>query len=403
MPITFVFLDTNILFRFVTQGQPGCEREWWDLLAGFVAEKAVRLIVPEVVLLEFEAKVRNLRDDLAGKISGVREKVVDESRKSIKWNEIGDLPDFLEATISQWMQSKIADAESRRDEVQRLLASSEAIRLPFDHEVMFRSRRRMLAGRVKTSKDRGDADCFIMESLVRFFEGEGGDRQLLLCTENHKDFGVETKEGTKILHPLMKDGLPPTELFTDLASMVGFIEEHKMVVEPGPNEVKEAVEREKAEENEEAIEGLLLRSAPPYELIPKGVHAVMRDMGWTSSMPWTIDPDMLRAIQEAREIVSTSPMLNPTTMSMLNDMVKAASMRPTIHPTTLRMLNNMVKAAPYHSANKIPEAAGNVRSVISTDDVANLAEEPNPVKEQKESTSPPPTASSPPASSPQSP
>jgi hypothetical protein len=247
--------------------------------------------------LEFEAKVRKLKDDLAGKIGDVKKRVIETSRKDL-WNEIGDFPDFLELAISQWMQSKIIDAENHRQEVERLLESSEAIKLPFDHDVMYRSRRRMLAGRVKTTKARGDADCFIIESLVRFFDGKEEDCQLLLCTENLTDFGVETKDGKKALHPLMKDGLPPTELFTDLASLVNFIKEHGKVVEPGPEEVKEAVEREEAEKREEAIQEALLQVALPDEPIPKGIYAIMRDMGWTPSMPRTIGPDTLRMVSE---------------------------------------------------------------------------------------------------------
>jgi hypothetical protein len=71
-----------------------------------------------------------------------------------------------------------------------------------------------------------------------------------------------------------------------------------------------------------------------------------------AKMPLTIDPAFARAIQEARE---------------------------------------MAKIPSYLSAHKIHEASGNIRSVISTDDVANLTEGQEPVEQQKVSPSPPPT------------
>ena len=47
-------LDTNIYNRILTQGQPGCEPEHFEQLKKLAAESKVTVIVPEVVLLEFQ-------------------------------------------------------------------------------------------------------------------------------------------------------------------------------------------------------------------------------------------------------------------------------------------------------------------------------------------------------------
>jgi PIN domain len=261
MQTSYVILDTNILFRFITQGQPGCEPEHWEELKKCAGHLTVRLLASEVVSLELENKVRNLKDDMTGKIGGVGEKL-----KTIRdglWNELGDLVFFLETQLREWKRKKIEDVQDRLDEVQRFLMWDHVTLLPFDQDIMFRAKRRMLAGRVKTSKDRADADCFIVESLVRFFEERRGEDQLLLCTENHKEFGVETSEGTKTLHPLLKEGLPPTQLFTNLATLVGFIKDQRAVQEPAPEELKEALDREEAENIEEAIIGAIASELSP--------------------------------------------------------------------------------------------------------------------------------------------
>ncbi len=45
----YVLLDTNILIRFVTQGQPGCEPEQFDAVKEFVQSGKVKLFSSEVV------------------------------------------------------------------------------------------------------------------------------------------------------------------------------------------------------------------------------------------------------------------------------------------------------------------------------------------------------------------
>ena len=117
---------------------------------------------------------------------------------------------------------------------------------------MYRTKDRILAGRYADSKANPEADCFILESLIRRLEEDARTKrdQLLYCTENLKDFGVQLDERRNAVHPLMKEGLPPTDLFTDLKSLLNFLKDHEEVKEPAPEEVNEAIEREKTHEIE---------------------------------------------------------------------------------------------------------------------------------------------------------
>jgi hypothetical protein len=90
-----------------------------------------------------------------------------------------------------------------------------------------------------------------LESLVRFFEGKDSAGQLLFCTENVKDFCLPLDDDNLAIHPLMREGLPPTNVFKNLRSLVGFVKEHKTVEEPAAEEVNEALEREKTRRIEE--------------------------------------------------------------------------------------------------------------------------------------------------------
>ena len=248
-----VCLDTNIPFRFITQGKPGCEPEHWDALRSLVEDGHVTLLVPEVIVLELEKLYRDLEDDLALQFGKVEKAFGESAEKAKVWNEAADLVPFLKSQFVEWKKKKLHQASARHDEMQALLTSDRAVRLPFDDAVFFRAKRRLLAGRVANTDGKVEADCCILESVIRYFEGRGGD-QLLFCSENWKDFGVEVEKGKYAFHPLMRDGLPPVELLTDLASLAAFLKEHKPVQEAAPAEVEKALERNKQEEIKEKIE-----------------------------------------------------------------------------------------------------------------------------------------------------
>ncbi len=48
----FGFIDTNIYIKIASQGNPGCERKHFDDLKTMVSGGAMKLLVPEIVLLE---------------------------------------------------------------------------------------------------------------------------------------------------------------------------------------------------------------------------------------------------------------------------------------------------------------------------------------------------------------
>ena len=247
-------LDTNIPFRYITQGQPGCEAEHLVSLREFVEQSLVTLIVPEVVLLELEKLYRDYEKELAVQFGKV-EKHFNESADKLKiWNEATDLIPFLKSQFHVWKDAKLKEARPRHDEVQALLNSDHVVRLPYDEVIQFRAKRRLMAGRVANTDGKVEADCCILESIIRHFESRGEADELLFCTENWKDFGTEVKSGKFGFHPLMREGLPTVELMTTLASLVAFVEERKPVVEPAPQEVEEALERDKKEEIEKNLE-----------------------------------------------------------------------------------------------------------------------------------------------------
>lgn len=175
------------------------------------------------------------------------------------WTEIRDVAQSIDSHLSEYRKAKLKGMEERHAAVMRLLKHEKTVQLPHDMNVFLRARKRILAGRFvkaidpNTGKPKNrsepEADCCIIEAILTFFEkpkkSKSDDPQLLLCTSNLSDFGGAEVEKNKFgLHPVMKEGLPPTELLTKLSFLTKFISEQKEIHEPPAAQVIEAVERE---------------------------------------------------------------------------------------------------------------------------------------------------------------
>jgi len=73
MPSTFVVLDTNILFRIVTQGEKGCEHEHFQDLKQRIDKSEVTLLLPEVIKLEFEKLTEWMEETYKVEVEKVRD------------------------------------------------------------------------------------------------------------------------------------------------------------------------------------------------------------------------------------------------------------------------------------------------------------------------------------------
>jgi hypothetical protein len=262
---TYVCLDTNILFRVVSQGQPDCEWELWESLTKLVEDGKVALLLPEVIVLEFQKLTAELQDEFLRKILQIEtaldehfEKQKDEKQKEEKrlWNETADVIPYLKNALAEWKRTKLEDIRKRFESVSQFLKAVQVRLIPFDHQIHFRAHRRFISGTfpTKEKESRPIADCCIIESLMEHFKGEKGSEQLALCTENIQDFGVEVKEGKRTLHPTIRDGLPLTEVFSNLKELMEFLNAQRRIEEPTKEEIDKAVEREKAQSIKDQLE-----------------------------------------------------------------------------------------------------------------------------------------------------
>lgn len=166
-----------------------------------------------------------------------------KNRGPLHWNEAKDVVEKLKSTWTKLKKKHFTEFAARKDEILKWLDDLET--LPFDTNILLATKKRMIAGnftkRPSDSPHSSENDCYIIETLIHFFEGQLKGKELLLCTENIDDFGVKGA-----LHKWFQDGLPTTRIVRDLESLVAFIKAAKPIELPSPEEMERA-EKERAE------------------------------------------------------------------------------------------------------------------------------------------------------------
>jgi hypothetical protein len=110
MPTLYVFIDTNIWIRFISQGKPGCELPYLDSLLTLVDQSRLVLVLPEIVELELEKLWREFKDDVAKHVGQIEKKVEDVFKPQL-WTEIEDIRTAIGSFLQQQKQAKITAAE----------------------------------------------------------------------------------------------------------------------------------------------------------------------------------------------------------------------------------------------------------------------------------------------------
>jgi hypothetical protein len=291
----YVFLDSCIYNRFLTQGQPGCEPEHFQKVEELITTEAACLLLPEIVQLEVEKFWSQLEDDFNHHFEKAAKSLATVGDGIAKdWNEMGDVKGALLAALDEKRRQKTEAAKPHYQRVQELFRLPSVASIPFTHEVLLRGNRRMIAGKLpyepeanagkKPDRRDRESDACIIESIKGFFEAHSPDgAALYFCSENVKDFGHVGKDGPYIA-AAVREGLPEAVFFTDLKGLVEYAKDPKEIQNPTPEEEKKDVEKERQEQIErqermerqaKAVQGILrhlemLRSrhigAPPFGL-----------------------------------------------------------------------------------------------------------------------------------------
>ena len=242
MPELYVFIDTNLWIRVISQGKPGCELEHLQSLLTLIDESRVVLVLPEIVELELDKFWREFKDEVVKHVGQIEKKLEDVFKPQL-WTEIEDLRTAIGSFLQQQKQAKITSAEENYKRIQEIFASPKVVKIPLTSELLFLGKKRLISGRMPITENKAHNDACIVESLVGHFKTiSTPDGQLCFCSENIGDFGLKTKDEL-VLHPLVKDGLPPTKYATNLQELIAFHQSNAKVHEPPKAEIEEALEK----------------------------------------------------------------------------------------------------------------------------------------------------------------
>ncbi len=237
----YVFIDTNIWIRVISQGKPGCELPHLETLSTLVDQGQLVLVLPEIVELELEKLWREFKDDVVKHVGQIEKKLEDVFKPQL-WTEIEDLRTAIGAFLQQQKQTKITTAEANYKRIQQLFASAKIVKIPLTSDLLFLGKKRLISGRMPITENKAHNDACIIESMNEYFKTTNNPETVLcFCSENITDFGLKTKDEL-VLHPLVKDGLPPTKYVTNLRELMAFHESNAKVHEPPEAEIEEALE-----------------------------------------------------------------------------------------------------------------------------------------------------------------
>lgn len=245
----YVFIDTNIWLRMISQGRPGCEFSYLDELRSQIEDSRITLLMPEIVQLELRKSRRSFNERVDLEVGKLLKDLESITRKPT-WTEIEDIRESLGDFVSSQAKEKISAATARFDNVETLLALPTILVLPFTQEIHFRGRRRLMMGRMPFPENQALSDACLLESLADFFlrNGSRDEHELCFCSENVKDFGLVAKD-RHIIHPLHKEELPAaTEYCISLEKAVAFLKSNRPVVPPTPVVIEQALQQEAEDE-----------------------------------------------------------------------------------------------------------------------------------------------------------
>ncbi|MBA4032627.1 MAG: hypothetical protein C0478_17305 [Planctomyces sp.] len=245
---TYVCLDSNILFRFVTQASPKFEEHLWDKLLEAKKHNEWVLLIPEVIVLEIGKLFSTVEDDIKSACKKVRDRINKAFEETpLIWNELSDAKESISKFFESWETDKLAAIDRRKKRVLDLLQPAHSTIIPYDQQIHFSGHRRFVAGTFpknpkKEKESRNYEDCCIIESLVSFFKEGLQNKQLLFVTENYLDFGIDVADERTVLHPLLTSGLPASQVFKNLESLITFLESKRPIKKVTDEEIENALE-----------------------------------------------------------------------------------------------------------------------------------------------------------------
>lgn len=239
---TYVFIDTNIFVRYLSQGREGCEPQHWKQVVSEVQTGTIRIVLPEIVKLELEKQSRVITQKIETSHITIRKQLQQTLESQIKSTETEDMRESLLSYYDTLHNEKLKGIRERYKYLQSELSHRNVREIPLSIDILLASKRRHLSGRLApTSEKPNDADCGIIESLASYFAiTQEENVRLLFCSENTDDFATQLEDKSWALHSTIRSALPDGLYFTSLKGLCECLTSTKPVEPPKSEELAAA-------------------------------------------------------------------------------------------------------------------------------------------------------------------
>jgi hypothetical protein len=223
----YIFIDTNIYVYSAISSQKQHQIESFEKLRKVLENNRAILLVPEIVRVEFERKIEGLYQRIKKYFEDLFEEINTGSDRF-------KLPPYLDgekkkllAAMRDIGREKDKKYENMKNEINSLLSLDTVRTISLDSEIFIRAYIRGLKGekpfKIKTEDSRKKdeliedvgwlSDALIVESLISESRKLGGENTLIFCSNNVKDFAVQSKDQKKhLIHPQIKKDLKFKEI-----------------------------------------------------------------------------------------------------------------------------------------------------------------------------------------------
>lgn len=242
----YVVIDTCVFVKVWTQSAAGCELSQLSALGELIDQGAVKLLLPEVILLELQKEWRRfpskVKEDAA-----IRKQHIVEALKAPKqgkyWNEADAMAENILDSFDKSEAEFIQACQDRHRSLDEFLQSGRTINISLTAEIMVNAKKLMISGAMPKT-DRADQDAFIIQSVIQELKACDKTNDLLyFCTQNHKDFTV-TVDSDPALRIGVQEQLPKSMFHSNLKSLVDAARLHVVPTELDPEKVQDAEGRD---------------------------------------------------------------------------------------------------------------------------------------------------------------
>lgn len=222
----YYFLDTNI---FITEANNINNKvNSLKILFEFAKVGIVKIIIPEVVILEFENQSQKIEKDIKDHIG----KTKCALNQTLKWSELSDVKDNVYEYIDNQKQELILNWKIKYNAIKEFFDSNNIDIIELSPKIICETEKRIISGNYLKSSENDDKDIhnkndlYIIDSLKLYFrDKQVADSELIFCSNNFKHFSntKKKKDVIKLNDIYSKDFNIALSYYTNLESAVSYI------------------------------------------------------------------------------------------------------------------------------------------------------------------------------------